>query len=377
MLRDELNLEEELPENEEYLRKQLVTYIGNKRKLLGFIGAVVEKLRIDRGGRRLAALDAFSGSGAVARLLKRHAQVLHVNDLEPYARLVARAHLANRADVPQQALRDAIARLNRNRHALREPGIVARLYAPRDDTAIEPGERAFYTSVNARIIDNLRRDIAGEDAVLHDYLLASLVHKASVHANTSGVFKGFYKNSRTGIGQFGGNGREALSRITTEILLEEPLLSRYDSEVLVHGCDANGLVHDLPPVDLAYFDPPYNEHPYGSNYFMLNLVVEYREPTATSRVSGIPSDWRRSVWNGRRTAEGALEALVGDVAADVVLLSYSDEGIIPVSRIEEILARFGDLRVLRKEHAVFRGSRNLDARSKSLDEYLFVLTKRA
>ena len=31
-------------------------------------------------------------------------------------------------------------------------------------------------------------------------------------------------------------------------------------------------------LDLAYFDPPYNQHPYGSNYFMLNLLVHYRRP---------------------------------------------------------------------------------------------------
>ena len=34
----------------------------------------------------------------------------------------------------------------------------------------------------------------------------------------------------------------------------------------------NELVKEIEPVDLAYFDPPYNQHPYGSNYFMLNII---------------------------------------------------------------------------------------------------------
>jgi len=31
-------------------------------------------------------------------------------------------------------------------------------------------------------------------------------------------------------------------------------------------------------------DPPYNQHPYGSNYFMLNLLADYREPADVSAV---------------------------------------------------------------------------------------------
>ena len=34
-------------------------------------------------------------------------------------------------------------------------------------------------------------------------------------------------------------------------------------------------------------DPPYNQHPYGSNYFMLNLICDYREPVEISAVSAI------------------------------------------------------------------------------------------
>ena len=42
------------------------------------------------------------------------------------------------------------------------------------------------------------------------------------------------------------------------------------------------LAADLPPLDLVYLDPPYNQHPYGSNYFMLNLLVDYRAPLKPS-----------------------------------------------------------------------------------------------
>ncbi|MDR0684304.1 MAG: DNA adenine methylase [Spirochaetaceae bacterium] len=38
--------------------------------------------------------------------------------------------------------------------------------------------------------------------------------------------------------------------------------------------DSNKIINNIPEVDLAYLDPPYNQHPYGSNYFMLNLILD-------------------------------------------------------------------------------------------------------
>ena len=63
-------------ENPEYLTRQIVTYIGNKRALLGHIGSAVERVKERLGKRRLRILDAFSGSGVVSRLFKAHAELV-------------------------------------------------------------------------------------------------------------------------------------------------------------------------------------------------------------------------------------------------------------------------------------------------------------
>src|ERR1019366_7638156 len=79
----------------------------------------------------------------------------------------------------------------------------------------------------------------------------------------------------------------------------------------VHQTDANVLVREVGGFDVAYFDPPYNQHPYGSNYFMLNLLLSYEEPRETSRVSGIPTSWQRSDYNVRSKALARLSELIG------------------------------------------------------------------
>ena len=51
-------------ENNDYLKKQLITYIGNKRRLLDFIESSVLDIRTELG-RKLIVLDGFAGSGCV------------------------------------------------------------------------------------------------------------------------------------------------------------------------------------------------------------------------------------------------------------------------------------------------------------------------
>jgi len=196
-----------------------------------------------------------------------------------------------------------------------------------------------------------------------------------MHANTSGVFKGFHKN-REGIGQFGGTARNALPRILKPIEVKMPVSSRFSCDVQLHQRDANLLVRELEPVDVAYFDPPYNEHPYGSNYFMLNLLCDYRRPAQVSRVSGIPADWNRSAYNRAREAEVALFDAVATVKACFVLISYNSEGFIPHARFLSALEKLGDVSVMDTRYNTFRGSRNLGNRDTHVTEFLYLLDKR-
>jgi adenine-specific DNA-methyltransferase len=129
----------------------------------------------------------------------------------------------------------------------------------------------------------------------------------------------------------------------------------------------------MAPVDVAYFDPPYNQHPYGSNYFMLNLLCNYREPARVSRVSGIPTDWRRSAYNRPREAEDALSALITGVPASYILLSYNNEGFIKPARMQAILSQRGEVMNMERKYNTFRGSRNLNGRSIHVREQLYLV----
>ncbi len=360
----------------DYLSRQLITYLGNKRALLGPIESAVLSVRARTGGAKLRILDAFSGSGVVSRMLRGHASELISNDLEDYARVIGECFMANRAQVPAAYLRRAVAEINDEVAAGAVPaGFISELYAPRDSADVRPGERVFYTPQNAYRLDAYRQLIGTRDAALRSFLLGPLLSAASVHANTAGVFKGFYKDRATGVGRLGGSGADALGRITAPIRLEAPLLSRFECDCSVTQRDANELAGELCGLDVAYLDPPYNQHPYGSNYFMLNLLVNYRAPGDISLVSGIPRDWRRSDYNVRARALPRLRELVERLDARFIILSFSDDGFIAPAELREMLASLGRVSEQRQTHATFRGSRNLAARRGQVTEHVYLLEK--
>ncbi len=382
-----------LCENPEYLQSQLITYIGNKRALLDFIGKALELVQKDLGKEKLNCLDIFAGSGIVGRYLKRFSSSITVNDLETYSSIINRCYLTNKSDLDLPALQSLYHSLSAkiDEEVAKDepcPGFITELYSPSDENNIQKSDRCFYTNYNARYLDIARQLIDKEvDVPYRDFFIAPLLSEASIHANTAGIFKGFYKNSKTGTGQFGGNGKNALSRIMGKIHLPFPVFSEFDCKSRVFNQNANDLIFNPNlyddegledgAFDLAYFDPPYNQHPYGSNYFMLNLLASYQRPDLEkiSRVSGIPKDWNRSAYNKKKKVMEVFAQLVNEVKAKYLLVSFNSEGFISKDEMIELLRECGSVQVLESEYNTFRGSRNLNGRDIHVKEYLFLVKK--
>ena len=365
-----------MKENPAYLSRQIITCLGNKRSLLGYILSAVEYVKEKLGKNKISCLDLFSGSGIVSRAFKAHATELFSNDLEPYARTISECYLANPSDVESYRMHVLYHELKKRVEEELSPGFITRLYAPLDDGSIQPGERVFYTRRNAMYLDTARRLI--DEMVpgrMKPFFIAPLLYEASVHTNTSGVFKGFYKN-KLGVGQFGGTGRNALSRIMADIQLQLPVLSHFETLNHIYRQDARNLHAHLPMLDFAYLDPPYNQHPYGSNYFMLNLLADYREPREISEVSGIPTDWNRSVFNKASLAGTAVFETIANCPARFILLSYNSEGFVPQEELRDFMEDLGELSVVETPYNAFRASRNLNKRALHVCERFFLLKRK-
>lgn len=362
--------------NDVFFQEQLITYLGNKRSLLPFLNRGIEIVKRQLNKDKLKAMDGFAGSGVVSRLLKFHCSDLAVNDLERYSYLVNKCYLSNPDEVDIDYIKNTIYDFNSVADKDLVAGFITSNYAPDDDNNIQANERVFYTNRNARFLDTMKRKIYSEiPGNMQHFFLAPLIVQASIHTNTSGVFKGFHK--KDGIGHFGGKGENALTRIKADIKLDIPTLRNSDCNVTIFQQDINELVKKDDVFDLVYYDPPYNQHPYGSNYFMLNILADKAEVIdIQSGVSGIAENWNRSAYNKKIQAIEAMEDLIKNTKAKYILISYNNEGIIPFNDFLNILKKYGETTLLEQDYNTYRGSRNLNARNIKVKELLWILKKK-
>jgi adenine-specific DNA-methyltransferase len=353
----------------DYIHQPMITYLGNKRKLVSWIMDVVHSLP----HRRI--LDGFAGSGVISRAFRSICSELHSNDMEYYSYVLQRCFLET-PTVEQRVRIDQHARLIKDQ--IGKEGFVTRLYAPQNTLSPQPHERCFYTRQNAMKIDAILSYIFSVEEDIRHYLLGPLLIKSSIHVNTAGVFRGFYK--KEGVGHFGGAGENALERIMAPIQWTLPIWSESPCQVHCYQSDLLPLVRSFADdsLDLIYLDPPYNEHPYGSNYFMLNLIAKNEEPTEYSRVSGIPKEWNKSAFNGRGKALDAMRELLQACLTKTryILLSYNNEGLITEEQWVELFTELGcHAKTHQKEYDTYHGSRNLAARNKKVMEQMYVISR--
>jgi hypothetical protein len=198
-------------------------------------------------------------------------------------------------------------------------------------------------------------------------LLAPLLYQASYTSNTSGVFKAFHRG-------WGGQTGTALYRILSELELKPALFCDNGRENEVYQLDCQHLVQYLASegmtVDVAYLDPPYNQHPYGSNYHVLNSLSLWDKPAVTPKIEGrnksaIRDDWRterRSAYNYRGEAWNAYAKMLETLDARFILTSYSTDGMIPLEGMVSACIGKGTyrsllppLQTLSREFATFFG----------------------
>lgn len=372
------------------LRSSLITYLGNKRRLLPLVADGFAHLHHEIGSIDRVA-EPFAGSGVVGRMARLAGCTVHSNDIEDYTRPFGRSFLEVQPEDVDPLFggvggyRAALDRLN----ALSEPNAASsryfsRHYAPRATESANPDqERLFFTRENALRIDAMLEAIHGDDplrtgdpALRRDILLASVLVEMSIHNNTSGVMKGFHRG-------WGGRGGDALSRIMAPVRLEPlPFIAGPRGTVTVG--DATEVFADasLPAFDVAYLDPPYTIHQYGANYHLLTSAVRWDRydpgPVAPGSRAGIRRDHLRSDFcrRGDRRAYRAFARTLDALRARALLVSYNTDGIIPAAELATLLSDDGANTLLLSsgEYHKFRGGKGTQ-QALHTTEHLYIVIR--
>ena len=372
--------------NSPYLTEQIIAYIGNKRKLLPLIYKAIENAGISPD-ENIKFFDVFSGSGVVARFAKFLGMEVYANDWEYYSYVLNQGFLNfNESDIEKifgsrAEFESLLNKINSLPDPDEENQYIAKYYAPKEfdvEQVDYKTERLFYTRENALAIDKIRNYIeenrSQESEKIFYLLLAILIYESATHTNTSGVFKAFHK-------EFGGHGKDALSRIMKKIELHFPVLIDSKAPVHVFQENANELARKIKGIDIAYLDPPYNQHQYGSNYHLLNTIAKWDKIPAPldlnskgilKRKAAIREDWinTRSDYCYRDSAEKSFEDLIMNLDARFIFISYSTDGIIPFEKMREICTKRGRLSLVTNEYTTYRGGKQSNKRQNTNIEFI-------
>ncbi|MGH9243514.1 MAG: DNA adenine methylase [Acidimicrobiales bacterium] len=309
----------------------MIKYLGSKRRLVPVLGAIAGAV----GAR--TALDLFTGTTRVAQEFKREGAEVTAVDSARYAEVFARCYIATDAEAVDHAeLVDAIDHLN---GVPGEPGYVTETFCR---------QARFFQPFNGERIDAVRdaidRDFA--DHLLVPVLLTSLIEAADRVDSTTGVQMAYVKRWA--------------DRSHKPLTLRVPHLVAGAGRAI--RADAADLVGDggLGEFDLAYLDPPYNQHRYTANYHIWETLVAWDAPAhygVACKRAELRSPASTSRFNRRRDMPIALREVVEGVPAAVVVLSYNDESWITLDELHDLCAVRGHVHVLAFEADRYVGAR--------------------
>jgi adenine-specific DNA-methyltransferase len=291
----------------------MIKYLGSKRVLVPVLGELAAACEA------ATAVDLFTGTTRVAQELKRRGIHVTASDIATYSDVLARCYIAtDAATVDREALDDAL------RHLSGLPGRAG--YFTRTFCI----EGRFFQARNGERIDAIR-DALEEDyreSPLFPVLLTSLMLAADRVDSTTGLQMAYLK--------------KWAPRAHNDLDLRAPDLLTGPGRSLLG--DAMALVDDLPDVDFAYLDPPYNQHRYFTNYHVWETLVRWDQPeaygVARKRIDA-RDDATKSVFNRKRQMPAALDSIIGRVRARVVAVSYNDESWVEPAAIEGSLRAAG------------------------------------
>ncbi len=290
----------------------MIKYIGSKRRLVPVLS------RICQASGARTALDLFTGTTRVAQAFK--AQGVHVTavDSARYAHTFARTYIeTDAATTDLGALRAAVTHLNA---VPGKPGYVTEMFSH---------QARYFQPHNAARIDAVRDAIDSEYAgsPLFPLLLTSLIEAADRVDSTTGVQMAYVK-------QWAPRSAKPLELRVPELLSGPGRAIQGDAVELTSG---PGLGH----FNLAYLDPPYNQHRYFTNYHVWETLVAWDAPEAYG-VARKRLDARdpstHSVFNSKRTMPEALASVVQSVDCDLLVLSYNNESWLGLEELEAMCA---------------------------------------
>ena len=285
----------------------MIKYLGSKRLLVPRIVAAANALPNVR-----TVLDLFSGTSRVGRALKADGRFVYSNDYLSFCVTLARCYVEATPELTDEAERV----LSQLRDVPAKAGYFTKTFC--EDA------RYFHPKNGARV-DAIRDAIEKLDLppLVKAIALTSLMEAADRVDSTTGVQMAYLKSYA--------------KRAHNDLVLRLPDLLPGEGKA-IHA-DARETASQLK-IDLAYLDPPYNQHSYLGNYHIWETLVRWDRPEAYG-VARKRTECRekRSDFNSKRRIKEAFREVVSALNARHIIVSFSNEGYLAPDEVVQVLSQ--------------------------------------
>ncbi|DAB34183.1 MAG TPA: modification methylase [Sulfurospirillum sp. UBA12182] len=322
-------------------------YLGSKHKLSPFLLFAISSTQQGELKEKVFC-DLFAGTGSVGNLFKDKVKQVISNDKEFYAYVLNRNLIQNSQEIPNAD--EIIATLN----ALKDKeGFIYKHYSL-------SANRGYFSDENAKKIDAIREELATMKSSIDEdtyfFLLASLIESCDKVANTASMYGAFLKNLKASAKE--------------RFVLQKASFKKSEGLHVAFNEDANELIKKIKG-DILYLDPPYNKREYGLYYHLLNTIALYDEFEPRG-ITGL-RDYERSSFCKKPSVAASFENLIKEAQFNSIYVSYSDEGLMSLDVIKNIMQKYGEYSLLKKEHRRFVS--HLGDSKRTITEYLHILKK--
>ncbi|HYI85297.1 MAG TPA: DNA adenine methylase [Acetobacteraceae bacterium] len=310
----------------------MIKYIGSKRLLLP---RILDAIRAAAPPGATVA-DLFSGTARVGHALKRAGYRVLANDHNAYAHTLATCYVQADAERWAETARRILDDLSR---LPGRAGWFTETYCVRS---------RYFHPANGERIEAMRDAIAAlsPEPELEAVLLTSLLEAADRVDSTAGLQMAYMKSWAP--------------RALKPIALRLPaLLPRPAAGASIATSGEAEVVAATLSCDVAYLDPPYNQHSYLRNYHVWETLVRWDRP----EVYGIAckrADCRTrvSVFNSRPGIGPALERTIAALGrCPTLVVSFNDEGYLPRAALERMLGARAYLHVMEIPYGRYVGAK--------------------
>ena len=350
-------------------------YIGSKDKLSDIIISEIRRINY----KTETVIDLMAGTGLMSLALRENNFKVVANDVMTYSYHHLHLHLLLSKAPDFTKISSIVKNQNLDNKKSNYTLILDHLnnvkpikgyffneFSPEGNPINASKPRKYYTAENAAKIDAIRKEIKSLKKkklitdIEHSLLLHDLIMASNDIANIAGTY-GHYLS-------------KFVKRAESPMLMYQ---SKFSSIGRTEGHKVfKSYAEEIAPKlvgDICYIDPPYIKRQYAANYHILETIAREDEPEAIGE-SGL-RPWRDQYSNfcSKVKIRDSFDKIITSINCQDFLISYSEDGLIPISDLILFLSNYGTVSKKNIEYKRFKS--NKSKKNSTLNEYLIHLKR--